>query len=377
MALRNDIDPNGLLEYSVVYTDRSLNHMSQAFQQVMNDLSTDLKSIYKAHAVAIVPGGGTFAMEAVARQLASDKDVFIIRNGWFSYRWTQIIEKGKFANSVKVMKAQHDASVFQAQFSPVNVEDAVASIVANKPDVVFMPHVETSAGMILPDKYIKAIGDATSQVGGLLVLDCIASGAVIIDMEALGVDVLITAPQKGWSSPPSAGLVMLSNRATNAVEDSESSSFAADLKKWLEIMKAYECGGHAYHATMPTDALRVFRNTLKESMKIGLDKLQNAQWELGNGIRSYLTEKGFRSVAAPAFAAPGVVVAYTEEQTIHKGSAFVTNGMQIAAGVPLACDERPDFKTFRIGLFGLDKLTDVSAAIDRFKTVFDKICEEL
>lgn len=373
MALRNDIDPNGLLEYSVVYTDRSLNHMSKCFQQVMNDISTDLKEIYNASSVAIVPGGGTYAMEAVARQLAANKNVFIIRNGWFSYRWTQILEKGKLAKSIEVMKAQHNTEEFQASFSPVNVEDAVAEIKKNKPEVVFMPHVETSAGMILPDEYIKAIGDATKEVGGLLVLDCIASGAILTDMKKLGVDVLITAPQKGWSAQPCAGFVMLSKEATTAVENSESSSFSADLKKWLEIMKAYENGGHAYHATMPTDSLRVFRDTLNEAKEVGLDKLQKAQWELGNGIRTYLADKGFKSVAATGFTAPGVLVFYTEEQTIHKGAAFAANGIQIAAGVPLACDERPDFKTFRIGLFGLDKLADVPAAIDRFKNAFDKI----
>lgn len=377
MALRNDIDPNGLLEYSVVYTDRSLNHMSKAFQQVMNDISSDLKSVYNADSVAIVPGGGTFAMEAVARQLATDKNVLIIRNGWFSYRWTQIIEKGKLSPSVEIMKAQHDAEKFQAQFSPVNVEDAVKRIQTSKPEIVFMPHVETSAGMILPDEYIKAIGKAAREEGALLVLDCIASGCIWIDMKALGVDVLITAPQKGWSSSPCAGLVMLSEAGTKAVDTTESSSFAGDLQKWLNIMRKYENGGHAYHATMPTDGLRQFRDTLNEAKAYGFNKLQEAQWKLGEEIRLYLKSKGMTSVAADGFAAPGVVVAYTKEDTIHNGSAFVAEGMQIAAGVPLACDERSDFKTFRLGLFGLDKLYDVPAAVERFASTFDKIIDRL
>lgn len=376
MALRNDIDPDGLLEYSVVYTDRSLNHMSKAFQQTMNEISSDLKEIYKANSVAIVPGGGTFAMEAVARQLAEDKKVLILRNGWFSYRWTQIIERGKLSTTVTVLKAQHQDE-FQAQFSPIPVEEAVKQIHTTRPEIVFMPHVETSAGMILPHDYIAAIGKATKEVGGLLVLDCIASGLVLIDMEELGVDVLISAPQKGWSSTPCAGLVMLSERATKAVEASESSSFSANLKQWLMIMRKYENGGHAYHATMPTDALRQFNETLKEAKKIGLERLQEAQWELGNGIRDYLTSKGVKSVAAKGFQAPGVVVCYTTHDSIHKGAAFVANGLQIAAGVPLACDERSDFKTFRLGLFGLDKLTDVKGTIERFTTAFDKILSEL
>lgn len=373
MALRDDIDPNGLLEYSVVYTDRSLNHMSKAFQQVMNDISTDLKEVYEAHAVAVVPGGGTYAMEAVARQLADDKDVLIIRNGWFSYRWTQILEKGKIAKSIEVMKAEHAVGEFQAQFSPVAVADAVAKIKETKPQIVFMPHVETSAGMILPDDYIKAIAAAVHEVGGLLVLDSIASGAIWVEMQDKGVDVLISAPQKGWSAPPCAGLVMLSEAATKAVDASESSSFSADLQKWLNIMRAYENGGHAYHATMPTDALRQFRDAVKHAKQAGFAKLEAAQWELGNGIRALLAEKGFKSVAAEGFAAPGVVVCYTEDDSIHKGAAFAAHGMQIAAGVPLACGEGDDFKTFRLGLFGIDKLEDVPAAIARFKETLEKV----
>lgn len=376
MALRSNMDPHGLLEYSVVYTDRSLNHMSKVFQQVMNDISSDLKEIYKANAVAVVPGGGTYAMEAVARQIANNRKVLIIRNGWFSYRWTQILEKGKITPDIQVLKAEHDSSEFQAQFSPVKMEDAVNQISTTQPDIVFMPHVETSAGMILSNDYIQAIAKAVHEVGGLLVLDGIASGMVLTDMKALGIDVLITAPQKGWSAPPCAGLVMLSSKATDVVDNTESSSFSADLKQWLNIMRKYENGGHAYHATMPTESLKAFRDTLQEAKAYGLDKLEKAQWELGNGIRKYLAEKGVKSVAKDGFTAPGVVVCYTEHDAIHKGSAFVAHGVQIAAGVPLACNERSDFKTFRLGLFGIDKLKDVPATIERFTTTFDKILAE-
>lgn len=375
-ALRQDIDPNGLLEYSVVYTDRALNHMSEVFQQVMNDLSSDLKSVYNADAVAIVPGSGTYGMEAVANQLAKDQDCLIIRNGMFSYRWTQILEKGNLAKSSTVLNAQREDSDAPKPFSPVAIEDAVAQIKAHKPAVVFAPHVETSAGMILPNDYIKALSEATHSVGGLLVIDCIASGCVWLDMKALGIDVLISAPQKGWSSTPCAGLVMMSDAAVQRVENTESNSFSLDLKKWLEIMRAYENGGHAYHATMPTDSLRQFRDTITESKKIGFDKLCDAQWQLGNRVREVLQAKGIESVAAEGFKAPGVVVCYTDRDDMHKGGAFAEAGVQIAAGVPLKVGEPDSFKTFRIGLFGLDKLTDIDGAVQRFESALEQVLAE-
>ena len=375
-ALRQDIDPNGLLEYSVVYTDRALNHMSEVFQQVMNDLSADLKSVYNADAVAIVPGSGTYGMEAVANQLAKDQDCLIIRNGMFSYRWTQILEKGNLAKSSTVLNAQREDSDAPKPFSPVDIDEAVAQIKAHKPAVVFAPHVETSAGMILPNDYIKALSEATHSVGGLLVIDCIASGCVWLDMKALGIDVLISAPQKGWSSTPCAGLVMMSDAAVQRVENTESNSFSLDLKKWLEIMRAYENGGHAYHATMPTDSLRQFRDTITESKKIGFDKLCDAQWQLGKRVREVLQDKGIESVAAEGFKAPGVVVCYTDRDDMHKGAAFAAAGVQIAAGVPLKVGEPDSFKTFRVGLFGLDKLTDIDGAVQRFESALEQVLAE-
>ncbi|MGP5210872.1 aminotransferase class V-fold PLP-dependent enzyme [Psychrobacter alimentarius] len=373
-ALRQDIDPNGLLEYSVVYTDRALNHMSQVFQQVMTDLSSELKSVYNADAVVIVPGSGTYGMEAVARQLANDEDCLIIRNGWFSYRWTQILEKGKIAKSSTVLTAERaDDSESPRPFAPVDIDTAVAKIKAEKPAMVFAPHVETSSGMILSTDYIKALSAAVHSVGGLLVIDCIASGCVWLDMKALGIDVLISAPQKGWSSTPCAGLVMLSDAAIKKVDSTESDSFSLDLKQWLTIMRAYENGGHAYHATMPTDGLRQFRDTLLEAKEIGFETLCDAQWELGTRIRKVLADKGIESVAAEGFEAPGVVVAYTDRDDMHKGSAFAEAGVQIAAGVPLKVGEPDNFKTFRLGLFGLDKLTDIDGAVTRFESALEEV----
>ena len=375
-ALRQDIDPNGLLEYSVVYTDRALNHMSKVFQQVMNDLSSNLKSVYNADAVAIVPGSGTYGMEAVARQLANDEDCLIIRNGWFSYRWTQILDKGKIAKSSTVLTANREEGDSPKPFAPVAIDEAVAKIKDTKPAIVFAPHVETSSGIILSEDYIKALAEAVHSVGGLLVIDCIASGCVWLDMKDLGIDVLISAPQKGWSSTPGAGLVMLSDAAVQKVDSTESDSFSLDLKQWLNIMRAYENGGHAYHATMPTDSLRQFRDAVHEAKEVGFDKLCEAQWELGKRIRKVLADKGIESVAAEGFEAPGVVVAYTDRDDMHKGSAFAEAGMQIAAGVPLQVGEPDNFKTFRLGLFGLDKLTDVDGAVQRFEKALDEVLAE-
>ena len=372
-ALLDHIDPDGFEEFSVVFTDRSLNHMSAVFQQVMRDISEGLRDVYNADGVALVPGGGTYAMEAVARQFARNQNVLVVRNGWFSYRWSQIIETGDLTAGATVMKARQVGNSQPAPFAPASIDEVVDRIRVEKPSVVFAPHVETSAGVILPDDYISALADAAHDAGAIMVLDCIASGAAWVDMQATGVDVLISAPQKGWSASPSAGLVMMSERALSRLEHTSSDSFAIDLGKWRQIMEAYENGGHAYHATMPTDALKGFRDTILETREYGFDRLREAQWRLGDGVRAMLKEKGIVSVAADGFGAPGVVVSYTDDPDIQSGKKFAAHGMQIAAGVPLQCDEPDDFKTFRIGLFGLDKLYDVDGTIARLQRVVDQV----
>lgn len=372
-GLLPNVDPDGLLEYSVVFTDRSLNHMSQSFQGVMRDISETLSQVYNAHSVVVVPGGGTYGMEAVARQFASGKKCLVIRNGWFSFRWTQIFEAGNIPSESIVLKARQTEEGSQAPFAPAPLEDVVSVIHAEKPDMVFAPHVETSSGMILPDAYIRAVSDAVHDVGGLFVLDCIASGAIWVDMKSVGADVLISAPQKGWSASPCSALVMLSELARQRIDDTASSSFACDLKKWLQIMEAYLNGGHAYHATMPTDALSAFRDTMKETEAYGFEKVRAEQQELGDRVRALLESKGFKSVAAPGFEAPGVVVSYTDDAEIQNGKKFAAQGMQIAAGVPLQCDEPDDFKTFRLGLFGLDKLHNVERSVASLEKALDRI----
>ncbi len=365
------VDPEGLLEYSVVFTDRALNHMSQAFQQVMRDISAHLQRVYAAEAVAVVPGGGTYAMEAVARQFATGHKCLVIRNGWFSYRWSQIFEMGAIPSEEVVLKARPDSEDVQAAWSPAPVEEVVASIERERPALVFAPHVETAAGMLLPHDYIKAVADAVHAVGGMFVLDGVASGALWVDMRALGIDVFISAPQKGWSAAPSSGLVMLGAEAARRIEDTRSTSFAADLRKWLQIMRAYEGGGHAYHATMPTDALAGFRDALLETEAQGLEAMRERQWALGHGVRALFAERGFKSVAADGFAAPGVVVCHAPDDTLP--GKFIAQGVQIAAGVPLMCDEPAGFKTFRVGLFGLDKLHDVDQAVAALAQALDQI----
>ncbi|MEL6572129.1 MAG: aminotransferase class V-fold PLP-dependent enzyme [Pseudomonadota bacterium] len=372
-AFKSEVDPDGLMEFSVVFTDRSLNSMSQSFQGVMNDISGMLKEVYQADAVAIVPGGGTFAMEAVARQFGTSAHAFVVRNGWFSFRWSQIFDAGQFTAETTVLKARQTGNDSRAPFVPAPIEEVTAAIRDAKPDVVFAPHVETSAGIILPDDYVTALATAAHDVGALMVLDCIASGCAWVDMRATGVDVLISAPQKGWSSTPCAGLVMMSDRAVARLEETTSNSFAADLKKWHSIMQAYENGGHAYHATMPTDGLRAFRDTMLETREFGFERLKDAQWALGDGVRAHLAAKGIVSVAAEGFGAPGVVVSYTDDPLIQNGSKFAAEGMQIAAGVPLQCDEPEGFRTFRLGLFGLDKLYDVEATLARLTPVLDRV----
>ena len=372
-GLLPNVDPDGLLEYSVVFTDRSLNHMSQTFQGVMNDISSTLKDVYKSEAVVVVPGGGTYGMEAVARQFAVDKKCLVIRNGFFSFRWSQIFDMGGIPASTTVLKARTIEDGPQAAFAPAPIEEVVAAIKSEKPDFVFAPHVETASGMILPDDYIKAVSDAVHSVGGLFVLDCIASGTVWVDMQQTGVDILISAPQKGWSASPCAALVMLNKDALALLETTTSNSFACDLKKWHQIMQAYENGGHAYHATMPTDALTKFRDAMLETKAYGFEKVKAEQIELGAKARALLESKGIKSVAAEGFKAPGVVVNYTTDAAMQNGSKFAAQGMQAAAGVPLQCDEGADFKTFRLGLFGLDKLHNIERTVSELEKVLEKI----
>jgi aspartate aminotransferase-like enzyme len=372
-GLLKDVDPDGLLEYSVVYTDRAVNHMSAAFQSVMNDIAAMLKAVYHAEAAVIVPGGGTYGMEAVARQLATGRRCLVIRNGFFSFRWSQIFEKGGIPSETTVLKARPISDEAQAPFAPAPIEEVVAAIEAEKPDVVFAPHVETSAGMLLPDDYLRAVADAVHAHGGLFVLDCIASGTIWVDMADTGVDVLISAPQKGWSGPPCAGFVMLNDAALAQVAATDSTSFACDLGKWLDIMRAYENGGHAYHATMPTEALRTCRDVMREAQEYGFDRLRDEQQALGDGVRRLLADKGYQSVAAPGFEAPGVVVCYTDDADVSNGSKFAAAGLQIAAGVPLMCDEPDDFRTFRLGLFGLDKLHNLERSVEMLDNALGQI----
>lgn len=372
-GLRADIDPNGLLEFSVVFTDRSLNHMSQAFQQVMRDIHATLCEVYAADTAVVIPGGGTYAMEAVARQFATGRKVMVIRNGFFSYRWSQIFEAGSIPSEEIVMKARRQGDGPEAPFAPAPIDEVVARIRSERPEVVFAPHVETASGMILPDDYLNAVAAAVHEVGGLFVLDCIASGCAWVDMQATGVDILISAPQKGWSAPPSAGLVMMRHDAIEKCRAAKSTSFAVDLGKWLTIMDAYLGGGHAYHATMPTDALRVFHDAMLETKAIGFETLRAAQWEQGNAVRKMLADRGVRSVAADGFGAPGVVVSFTSDPEVQAGRKFAALGLQIAAGVPLMIDEGADYRSFRIGLFGLDKLKDVPASLARLEAAFAQV----
>jgi len=372
-SLLPSVDPDGLLEYSVVYTDRSINHMSKFFRGAMNDISSTLKKAYNARSVVVVPGSGTFGMESVARQFATGKKCLVIRNGWFSYRWSQIFEMGKIPAETTVLKARRIEEGRQAAYAPVPIGEAVAAIKERKPDLVFAPHVETAAGIMLPDDYLRALADATHSVGGMFVLDCIASGTVWVDMAACGVDILISAPQKGWSGPPCCALVMLNALARERIDSTNSTSFACDLRKWLQIMETYEQGGHAYHATLPTNALCAFRDVMKETERCGFDRVRAAQLELGGKVRALLAGKGFKSVAAAGFAAPGVVVCYTDDDDIRSGRKFLDAGLQIAAGVPLQCDEPEDFKTFRIGLFGLDKLNNIDRTVANLASVLNQM----
>jgi aspartate aminotransferase-like enzyme len=372
-GLRPDVDPDGLLEYSVVYTDRALNHMSQHFQRVLRDICGILKDAYQAPKAVVVPGSGTFGMEAVARQFATGRKVLVLRNGWFSYRWTQILEMGAIASEQIVLKARPVEEGRQAPYAPAAIAQVVATIRERRPDLVLAPHVETAAGILLPDDYLRAVADAVHEVGGMFVLDCIASGAMWVDMAAAGVDILISAPQKGWSGSPCCAFVMLGERALARIGGTTSTSFSMDLKKWLQIVEAYEKGGHAYHSTMPTDALARTCEAMAQTQTHGFEKLREAQMHLGSQARLLLLARGLRSVAAPGFEAPGVVVSYTDDDAMHTGKAFLDAGLQTAAGVPLQCDEPADFKTFRIGLFGLDKLLDPQRTIATLSGALAKV----
>jgi aspartate aminotransferase-like enzyme len=366
-------DPEGLLEYSVVFTDRAVNHMSKLFQQAMRDISSNLKQVYKAAAVIVVPGGGSFGMEAIARQFATGKNCLVIRNGWFSYRWSQIFDMGNIPSHHKVLAAKPITTGEQQPYAPPAIEEVEAAIHREKPDMVFAPHVETASGIILPDEYLQRVAAAVHAHGGLFVLDCVASGAVWVDMQTCGIDILLTAPQKVWSSVPCAALIMLSTEAQRRLDQTTSTSFAADLKKWRQIMQAYEEGGHAYHATMPTEGLLRLRDAMKDTLACGLEPLRQAQWSLGQQVRSLLLSSGFPSVAAHDYEAPGVVVSYTDDPEISNAKKFVALGLQSAAGVPLMCGESKDFRTFRVGLFGLDKLNDVEGSVQRLKSVIEKL----
>lgn len=372
-GLLPDVDPDGLLEYSVVYTDRSVNHMSKLFQGAMRDISRILKEVYKARSAVIVPGSGTFGMEAVARQFATGKKCLVIRNGLFSFRWSQIFEVGKIPSSETVLKARRTAEAPESPFAPVPIEEAVTAIERAKPDLVFAPHVETSSGMILPDAYIKALADAVHAQGGMLVLDCVASGAMWVDMRTLGIDILVTAPQKGWSGPPCCGMVCLGETARKRIDSTAGTSFSCDLKKWLEIMETYEAGKHAYHATPPTDSLIALRDVMLEMEAFGFEKARAAQGDLGRAVRALLVSKGFKSVAAPGFEAPGVVVSYTTDPDIQSGKKFLDLGMQVAPGVPIKCDEPADYRSFRVGLFGLDKLGNPERTVKTFEGVLERV----
>ena len=367
------VDPDGLLEYSVVYTDRALNHMSQRFQGVMRGISGVLKEAYNARSAIVVPGSGSFGMEAVARQFATQQRVLVIRNGWFSFRWSQIFDMGGIPSETRVLKASQVASGSQAPFAPAPIEEVVATIAEFRPGVVFAPHVETASGMILPDGYLKAVADAVHAVGGVFVLDCIASGAMWVDMAATGVDVLISAPQKGWSGSPCCAFVMLSELARARIDGTTSTSFACDLKKWLQIMETYEGGGHIYHTTMPTDALTKCLEAMEETRAGGFAYLKAQQIELGRRVRELMVRRGFPSVAAEGFQAPGVVVSYTTDPEIQSAKKFIAQGLQTASGVPLQCDEPADFRSFRIGLFGLEKLHHIDRSVAALEAALDRI----
>jgi aspartate aminotransferase-like enzyme len=354
-----------------VYSDRSLNHMSVKFQEVMKYINTTLKHVYHGKAAILVPGGGSFGMESVAAQFCNGQHCMVIRNGWFSYRWSDIFDKTQIPRSTTIMKARRATPGATEPFAPCPLEEVIAAIIRERPSVVCAPHVETSAGMIIPDSYIKAVSDAVHEVGGIFVLDCVASGCIWVDMEKVGADVLITAPQKGWSGTPCCGIIMLSDRGVERMNNTTSSAFGIDLKKWHTVMQAYENGGFAYHVTMPTDSLVHFAKIMKETEDYGFDRVFDEQVALGKMARELLESRGYKSVAAPGFEAPGVVVSYTSDPDIKSGKKFKEAGMQIAAGIPLELDEGSCYMSFRLGLFGLDKIHHPERTCENLRLVLD------
>ena len=362
--------------------------MSDPFQTVMRDLNACLKTTYQADKVAIIPGSGTFGMEAVMRQFAREEHVLVLRNGWFSFRWTEIADMGG-ANGIPrshtvlkarpVEKAYHDTSTCpHPQYAPHPIDDVIQRIQDERPAVLFAPHVETSTGMMLSDAYIRKAAAAMHEVGGLFVLDCIASGTVWADMNDLGVDVVISAPQKGWTGPACAALVMMSERAVAKMERTDEDSFSLSLKRWSSIMDLYERGGFGYHTTMPTDALRDFHEVTVETMRYGMAELKAAQLELGATARELLDSRGLTSVAAPGSEAPGVLVYYSPLGVDNPlmMTRFKNHGLQIAMGVPWRIDEPDGTRTFRLGLFGLDKMKNIPGTVGKLEKALDAVLLE-
>lgn len=370
---RPEVDADGLLEYSVVYTDRALNHLSARFARAMADVDEVLRQAHGAHTVAVVPGGGTCGMESVARQFATGRRCLVLRNGFFSFRWSQILEQGRIASSIAVCPASRVDAGRQAAWAPMPAEEVASRILAERPGVVFAPHVETSAGLVLPDDHLRAVSDAVRATDGLFVLDVVASGSTLVEMDAVGADVLVAAPQKGWSGSPGMGFVLLNERARARLDETTSSSFALDLARWVAIAEGYRQGRPGYHATLPTDALAHNAAALLETRSAGFDLLADRQAELGRRVRAMFAERGWPSVAAPGFEASSVVVSYTDDPELRSGAALRRVGIQSAAGVPLMCGEPEGFSTFRVGLFGLDKLADVDGAAARLEEALDRL----
>ena len=339
--------------------------------QIMNDIDSTMKEAYNATSTIVMPGSGSYGMEAVARQWATNKKVMVLRNGYFSYRWTDIFDQTGIPAETIVLKGVPADDSAQPQFKPHPIEDVVAAIKSEKPSVVFAPHVETSTGIILPDDYLRKISQAVHAHGGLFVLDCIASGTVWVDMKDTGVDCILSAPQKGWTGPACASLMMLSERGDHVTRNSTSTSMVINMRKWLEIMDAYNNGGFAYYTTMPTDALNLFRDAALETKELGFKKAADMAWELGNECRTMMKSKGLRTVSAPGYEAPGVSVWYTGEPDMF--NKFKSHGFQIAAGVPFMINEPPGNFTFRIGLFGLDKLQRKETTIKTLEKTLDRI----
>jgi aspartate aminotransferase-like enzyme len=371
-------------EYSVVYTDRVFNLMSPVFQEAMVTVSTELKACYKAAACVLIPGSGTYAMEAVARQFAWKKSVVIVRNGYFSYRWSDIMHVCELPAHETVIQAKPvDATEARPQLAPPSIESVVAAIREHKPALVCAPHVETSTGILLSKDYIRALSAATHEVGGLLCIDGIAAGMVWLDMVELGVDVYVTAPQKGWTGPACVGIAMLSEAGVKAAKHSQSNSFCCNLAQWLVVMDEYENKekkgpGFKYYTTLPTDAIMQFRDRILETKKIGYETTQKNMEELGRRVRAELAQRGFKSVAADGWGAPGVVVVYSHiDGAVAK---FKGAGLQIAGGVNWMLGQDkwahpidPTTATFRLGLFGIDKVQNVTECVTRLTKAVDSI----